>query len=77
MAAQSRLLYLAVGCNPAMHLQRDYLVRSQLRVIIADRDASSRSALGLLLKSQADVELVGEASDLVIELTVFVHGEAI
>ena len=36
-----------------------------MRIVIADREPSTRSAIGMLLSAQSDMELVGEAADLV------------
>ena len=38
---------------------------SKLRILVADRQRSTRSALGMLLAAQPDLELAGEAADLV------------
>lgn len=40
-------------------------LNSKMRVVIADQEPSARSAIGMLLNAQPDMELVGEASDLV------------
>ena len=36
-----------------------------MRIIVADQEPSTRSALRMLLAAQADMDLVGEAADLV------------
>ena len=36
-----------------------------MRIVIADQEPSTRSAIGMLLNAQPDMELVGEAADLV------------
>ena len=35
-----------------------------MRIVIADQEPSARFALGMLIRSQPDMEVVGEASDL-------------
>ena len=50
-------------------------MQSQMRVVLADRDSASRSALALLLNSQADFQLVGEASE-VAELLAQIKSQA-
>lgn len=36
-----------------------------MRIVIADQEPSTRSAIGMLLRAQPDMDLVGEATDLV------------
>ena len=38
---------------------------SKSRIIVADRQRSARSAVGMMLAAQPDLEMVGEAADLV------------
>ena len=40
-------------------------LNSEMRIVIADQEPSTRSALGMLVRAQSDMELVGEAADLV------------
>ena len=40
-----------------------------MRIIVADQESSTRSALRMLLTAQPDMDLVGEASDLLELLT--------